>query len=107
MNSAKDNRYCIYSKREFIFEYNIYHEELQLIQRKGFFPSNNKYKSQYHYLILSFFERFFNKLCLCSLIFDPNYAKLNTMGRSALLNIHYKHTGRMQTQDFNIFKFLI
>ena len=32
----KDNRYCIYSKGEFIFKNHIYLEEHQLIHRKGF-----------------------------------------------------------------------
>jgi hypothetical protein len=40
----KDNRYCIYSKGDFIFEKYIYLEEHQLIQKKGFiFPCNNIY----------------------------------------------------------------
>ena len=36
MNSTKENRYCIYSKRVFILENNMYFEEQQLIHRKGF-----------------------------------------------------------------------
>jgi len=36
MNSTKENRFCIYSKEEFIFEENIYLEEHELMHRKGF-----------------------------------------------------------------------
>ena len=43
MNSTKDNMYCIYSKGNFILEKNIYLQEHNLIQKKGFISVAVKY----------------------------------------------------------------